>query len=82
MTEISVVVIDDHPLFRQGVVETLTLEKDLDVVGEASNGDDGIAIIRALVPDVAIIDVNLPGLNGHQITRSIIAEKLSTRIEF
>jgi DNA-binding NarL/FixJ family response regulator len=80
MDEITVVVVDDHPLFRQGVVETLSLEPDIEVVGEAANGDDGMAILKALVPNVAVIDVNLPGLNGQQITRNMAAEKLPTRI--
>ena len=72
MEDITVVVIDDHPLFRQGVVETLALEPGIEVVGEASNGDDGMAILRTLQPNVAVVDVNLPGLNGQQITRNII----------
>ena len=80
MEEITVVVVDDHPLFRQGVVETLSLEPDIEVVGEAANGDDGLAVLRALMPDVAVLDVNLPGLNGQQITRSLISEKIPTKI--
>jgi len=78
--EITVVVVDDHPLFRQGVVETLSLEADLEVVGEASNGEEAVAIIRALCPDVVVLDVNLPGLNGQQITRQIVLEKHPTKI--
>lgn len=80
MEDITVVVVDDHPLFRQGVVETLSLEQGIEVVGEASNGDDGMAILRTLMPNVAVIDVNLPGLNGQQITRNILAEKIPTKV--
>lgn len=80
MDEITVVVVDDHPLFRQGVVETLSLEDDIEVVGEAANGDDGMAILRALTPHVAVLDVNLPGLNGQQMARSMASDKLPTRI--
>lgn len=80
MDEITVVVVDDHPLFRQGVVETLSLEADIEVVGEAANGDDGMAILRTLNPSVAILDVNLPGLNGQQITRNVETDNLPTRI--
>jgi DNA-binding NarL/FixJ family response regulator len=80
MEEITVVVVDDHPLFRQGVVETLGLEKDIDVVGEASNGEDALAVIRALRPAVAVLDINLPGKNGQQIARKIVTEKIPTMI--
>ncbi len=80
MKEISIIIIDDHPLFRQGVADTLSLEDDLNVIDQADNGDDGLRLIQERVPDVAIIDVNLPLLNGHQVTRSLIAAGVGTRI--
>lgn len=80
MDKIHILVIDDHPLFRQGVIDTLSLESGFLIVGEAMDGEDGLALIRQLIPDIAIVDVNLPGLNGHQITREVVSEKLSTRI--
>jgi DNA-binding NarL/FixJ family response regulator len=79
MKEITVVVVDDHPLFRQGVVETLSMERDIEVIGEASNGEEALAILRALRPDIAILDINLPGINGQQVTRQLISEKISTQ---
>ncbi|HLF90172.1 MAG TPA: response regulator transcription factor [Anaerolineales bacterium] len=79
MKEITVIVVDDHPLFRQGVVETLSMERDIEVIGEASNGEEALAIIRALRPDIAILDINLPGINGQQVTRLMITEKISTQ---
>ncbi len=80
MDEITVVVVDDHPLFRQGVVEALSIESDIEVIGEASNGSDAMAIIQASKPDVAIVDINLPGLNGQQVARNLVIEKIPTRI--
>jgi DNA-binding NarL/FixJ family response regulator len=80
MDEIYILVIDDHPLFRQGVIDTLSLESGFLIVGEAMDGEEGLALIRQLIPDIAIVDVNLPGLNGHQITREVVSEKLPTRI--
>jgi DNA-binding NarL/FixJ family response regulator len=80
MDEITVVVVDDHPLFRQGVVETLSMEADIEVVGEASNGEDAMAILKSVRPDVAIVDVNLPGINGQQVTRNLAGENLPTKI--
>ncbi len=80
MSEITIVVVDDHPLFRQGVVNTLSLEPEFKVLGQASNGIDALTMIRSLQPDVAIVDINLPGMNGQQITHQVVQEKMSTRI--
>jgi DNA-binding NarL/FixJ family response regulator len=49
------------------------------VRGEASTGEEALAIIRALKPDIAILDINLPGINGQQVTRQMITEKISTQ---
>ncbi len=80
MKEISLVIVDDHPLFRQGIVDTLSLEPDLRVIGQEAHGNLGLEMIRSLAPDVAIVDVNLPGMNGQQITHELCAEKTRTRI--
>ena len=80
MGKIRIVVIDDHPLFRQGVVDTLSLEPDFEVIADASSGEDGHRLIRELLPDVAVIDVNLPGMNGQKITRQLAEEKVGTRV--
>ena len=80
MTEISIIIIDDHPLFRQGVADALSLEPDFWIVAQAASGEDGINLLREHRPMVAVIDVNLPGLNGQQLTRQVVAEKLPTRV--
>ena len=80
MEDITVIIVDDHPLFRQGVADTLSLEPNLRVVGLASSGEEALDLIREIRPDIAILDVNLPGINGQQVTRQVIAEKLPTRI--
>jgi DNA-binding NarL/FixJ family response regulator len=80
VSQVSVLVVDDHPLFRQGVVDALSLEPGIRVVGQASDGLRGLDQIRALDPDVAIVDVNLPGLNGQHVTHQIVMEKLRTRV--
>jgi DNA-binding NarL/FixJ family response regulator len=80
MAKISLVVVDDHPIFRQGVVDAFSLEKDLNVVAQAASGDEALSIIKELRPQVAVVDVNLPGLNGQQLTRSLKNEKIATRI--
>lgn len=80
MEDISIIVVDDHPLFRQGVIDALNLESDFRLLGEASTGEEGLSLIRSLEPKVAVVDVNLPELNGQQLTRSIVTEKIPTRV--
>lgn len=78
--EITVVVIDDHPLFRQGVIDSLSLEPDLNIVGQAENGLAGLEIIRRYKPQVAVVDVNMPDMNGQMLTLRVGSEKLPTRV--
>ncbi|RLD07493.1 MAG: DNA-binding response regulator [Chloroflexi bacterium] len=80
MEKIKLVVIDDHPLFRQGVVDALSLEPDITVIGQTSSGEDALEMIRSLAPDIAVLDVNLPGMNGQQVTHRVVQEKLNTRV--
>ncbi|NCP87581.1 MAG: DNA-binding response regulator [Anaerolineae bacterium CG_4_9_14_3_um_filter_57_17] len=80
MDEITLVVVDDHPLFRQGIVDTLSLEPGLRVIGQSARGELGLEMIRALRPDVAIVDVNLPGMNGQQIAHELNIDKQATRV--
>jgi DNA-binding NarL/FixJ family response regulator len=80
MNEITLLIVDDHPLFRQGVVDVLSLEPDMRVIGQAASGDEALEVIRSLQPDIAILDVNLPGKNGQQVTYQVTQEKLSTRV--
>jgi DNA-binding NarL/FixJ family response regulator len=80
MDDITIVVVDDHPLFRQGVVNTLSLESDFKIIGQAENGNEALKLIRNLRPCIAIVDINLPGVNGQQVTHQVVQEKLPTRI--
>ena len=80
MKEITLIIADDHPLFRQGVVDALSLEKDFKIVAQASDGKEAITLIRSLNPMVAIVDINMPGLNGQQVTHQVTSEHLSTRV--
>lgn len=80
MKKISIVVVDDHPLFRQGVADSLALEEDMTIVGQAPSGEEGLDLIRALKPQVALMDINMPGMNGQQVTHAIVQSKLPTRV--
>lgn len=80
MDPIRVIVVDDHPIFRQGVIDSLSLEPMIEVVGQAENGEAALALMRVLQPDVAVLDVNLPAMNGHQVTYQAQRERLPTRV--
>src|SRR3990170_6540963 len=80
VAKITVVVVDDHPLFRQGVVDAFSVEKDLKVLGQAASGNEGLSLIKELKPNIAVVDVNLPNLNGQQLTRHLREAKIPTRV--
>ncbi|MEN8172683.1 MAG: response regulator transcription factor [Chloroflexota bacterium] len=80
MTSITITVVDDHPLFRQGVVNCVSLDPKFDIVGEASNGNDALTIIREKKPQVVVLDINLPDTSGLQIAHIVRQEGLPSRI--
>ena len=63
-----------------GVVDSFSLESDFEIIGEADTGEKALEVIRDLKPDVAVLDVNLPGINGQQVTRQIVSEDLPTKV--
>jgi len=71
MSRIRLVVVDDHTLFRRGLISLLEEMLDFQVVGEASNGQDALSIIETAKPDIVLLDINMPVLDGIQ-TLSII----------
>lgn len=77
---ITVVIVDDHQIFRQGIEAYLDLIDDITAVGEGRNGEEALEIIRARQPDVALLDINLPVMNGMQVMREVAAERLPVRV--
>lgn len=69
-----VLLADDHPLFREGLAAVLAALPDVELVGEAEDGEQAVALALELQPDVVIMDLHMPGLNGIEATRRLVAE--------
>jgi NarL family two-component system response regulator LiaR len=80
MTEyISILLVDDHEVVRQGVRAFLESQPDLHLIGEAGSGEEAIQLVQELIPDVVLMDLILPGINGVKATREI--KRISPRTQ-
>ena len=77
---VRVVVADDHPFFRDGVTRGLNQDGRVEVVAEAENGRDAIEAIRREQPDVALVDYQMPEVDGVGVVRAVIRDELGTRV--
>ncbi len=77
---IRVVLVDDHELVRSGFGLIFSGQPDIEVAGEASNAEDGLRLVRAIKPDVALVDVHMPGMSGIELTGRVQRAGLDTRI--
>lgn len=77
---IRVVVVDDHAVMRAGVIALLTDEPTIEIVGEASDGREGVDLVQRLAPDVALLDLRMPVLDGVAATTEIVALPTATRV--
>lgn len=75
-----VVVADDHPLFREAIVRAVKDRPDLELVGEAADGRAALELIRAQQPDVAVLDVKMPELDGVRVLNAVTREALPVRV--
>ncbi len=80
MEKIRIMLADDHTVLRQGIAQALELQPDMTVVAQASNGAEAVKLAKQHRPDVALLDINMPELDGVQATRQITAEMPETGV--
>lgn len=78
--KINILIADDHTMVRQGLKQILELEKDITVVALASNGNEAVKMARDYKPDIILMDINMPGINGLQAIKEIKQEKIPCRV--
>ncbi|NBH06087.1 response regulator [Amycolatopsis sp. SID8362] len=79
---VRVVVADDHPMFRSGVTRCLQASGYISVVGQAGDGREALEMIRNLSPDVAVLDLKMPELDGAEVCHAVVRDALPTRVLF
>ncbi|WP_269858928.1 response regulator transcription factor [Streptomyces sp. RPT161] len=77
---VRVVVADDHPIYREGITRGLTLSGQVEVVAEAEDGPEALALIRRETPQVAVVDYRLPGLDGIDVAHAVTRDGLVTKV--
>jgi DNA-binding NarL/FixJ family response regulator len=78
MSRVRVVLVDDHALMRQGISTILSAQPDLEVVGEASTGEEALEVVRLTRPHVVCMDVEMPGIGGLEATRRLVSDPAVT----
>ncbi len=80
MSKIRILLVDDHTILRVGLRAYLRYHEDMEVVGEASDGGEAAALVAKLEPDVVLMDIAMPGVNGIEATRLILQQNPATRV--
>ncbi|MFA5833896.1 MAG: response regulator transcription factor [Bacteroidota bacterium] len=78
----TIFIADDHPIFRKGLIEIISSEADFDVVGESGDGISALKFITERRPDIALLDIQMPKMNGFEVLRKISELTLPTKVVF
>ena len=79
-SRIRLLIVDDHPLVREGLRSCLVQEKHLEIVGEAADGQEAIRLAKNAVPDIILLDINMPGMNGLEAARLLMKSSPKSKI--
>ena len=80
MAPLRILIADDHPLVRSGLRALLAVAEDMEVVGEAATGEEAVTLAQTLQPDVMVMDLRMPGINGIEATRRVVQANPQIRI--
>lgn len=80
MSKINILVVDDHSLVREGIIAMLSGVESFSIIGDAASGEESIPMVEALNPDVILMDINMPGLNGIETSKVLLAKNPALRI--
>ena len=80
MTTVRIILADDHRIILEGLEQLFRREKDFEVIGTATNGEDALAAVRSKKPDILVLDINMPKGNGLWVLKNVHTEKLKTRV--
>jgi DNA-binding NarL/FixJ family response regulator len=80
--QIRIVIADDHPIFRSGLAQLLKTDEQINIVGEAQNGEKALTVIRETLPDVAVLDIDMPEKGGFEVAVELKSARISPEIIF
>lgn len=80
--KIKIIIADDHPVFRNGLINIISKDKDIEIIGEADNGEKAFELINELKPDIALLDIHMPKMTGLQVLREIKKKKVDIKTIF
>lgn len=78
--KIKIIIADDHHIFRKGILSILKDDESIEVIGEASNGEEALHLVEKLNPDIALFDIDMPVLSGLEAARKIKSEGITTKV--
>ncbi len=80
LERVTIVVADDHPLYRDGLARAITHRPEFELLGQAKDGREALDLIRAQTPDVAVVDMRMPGLDGLAVVAALVRDGVRTRV--
>ena len=78
--KIRVLCVDDHPIVREGLASILALQTDMEMIGAAGSGVEALELFRKMQPDITLVDLRLPDMSGHELTRQLLAQSSNARV--